>query len=146
MKNPLRLSLKPNERIWLNGAVIRVDRKVTIELMNDVQFLLEGHVIQPGEADTPLRQLYFILQMMIMNPTSAADARTMFSNSLTLLLASFTNPQILATLKEVDGLVAQGQVYDALKRIRSLYKIEADILKSDADEEPAPATLASARM
>ncbi|TIP15060.1 MAG: flagellar biosynthesis repressor FlbT, partial [Mesorhizobium sp.] len=46
MSNTLKISLKPNEKIYINGAVVRVDRKVTIELMNDVQFLLESHVIQ----------------------------------------------------------------------------------------------------
>ena len=57
MKNTLKISLKPNEKIYLNGAVIRVDRKVTLELLNDVQFLLESHVLQIDEASTPLRQL-----------------------------------------------------------------------------------------
>ena len=74
MKNTLKISLKPNEKIYLNGAVIRVDRKVTIELLNDVQFLLESHVLQTDEASTPLRQLYFILQVMLMNPTGADEA------------------------------------------------------------------------
>ena len=68
MTNTLKISLKPNEKIYINGAVIRVDRKVTVELMNDVQFLLESHVIQADDASTPLKQLYFILQVMLMNP------------------------------------------------------------------------------
>ena len=42
MKNTLKISLKPNEKIYLNGAVIRVDRKTTIELLNETQFLLES--------------------------------------------------------------------------------------------------------
>ena len=46
MKNTLKISLKPNEKIYINGAVLRVDRKVSIELLNDVQFLLENHVLQ----------------------------------------------------------------------------------------------------
>ena len=138
MKNPLRLSLKPNEKIWLNGAVIKVDRKVSIELLNDVQFLLESHVLQPAQANTPLRQLYFILQVMLMNPAGAEDARAMFRRSLPLLLASFTNQEILASLKDVDALVSQGQVYDALKRIRGLYAIEAAILDEAADAGSAP--------
>jgi flagellar biosynthesis regulator FlbT len=37
MKGTLKLSLKANEKIYINGAVVRPDRKVTIELMNDVQ-------------------------------------------------------------------------------------------------------------
>ena len=78
MKNTLRLSLRPNEKLYVNGAVIRVDRKVTVELLNDVQFLLEGHVLQAEDASTPLRQLYFILQVMLMNPQGADEAREMF--------------------------------------------------------------------
>jgi flagellar protein FlbT len=64
MKNTLKISLKPNEKIYINGAVVRVDRKVSIEFLNDVQFLLENHVLQPEDASTPLRQLYFIAQMI----------------------------------------------------------------------------------
>jgi hypothetical protein len=58
----LKVHLKPNERVYINGGVIKVDRKVTIELMNEVVFLLEGHILQEDEATTPLRQLYFIVQ------------------------------------------------------------------------------------
>ncbi len=67
MKNTLKISLKPNEKIYVNGAVIRTDRKVTLEFLNDVQFLLENHVLQPEDASTPLRQLYFIVQVMLMS-------------------------------------------------------------------------------
>ncbi len=121
MKNTLKISLKPNEKIYLNGAVIRVDRKVTIELLNDVQFLLESHVLQIDEASTPLRQLYFILQVMLMNPTGANDAYEMFRRSLPLMIASFSDPEITGTLKHIDRMVGEGHVYEALKAIRGLY-------------------------
>ena len=29
MTNTLKISLKPNEKIYINGAVLRVDRKVS---------------------------------------------------------------------------------------------------------------------
>ena len=41
----MRLYLRPGEKLYINGAVIRVDRKVSIELLNDVTFLLENHVM-----------------------------------------------------------------------------------------------------
>ncbi len=139
MKNTLRLSLKPNEKIYLNGAVIRVDRKVSIELLNDVQFLLEGHVLQAEDARTPLRQLYFILQVMLMNPQGAEEARAMFRRSLPLMLASFEDERIRAGLKQVDRMVGEDHVYEALKTIRSLYPLERIALDtSDLDEEGAP--------
>jgi flagellar protein FlbT len=132
--NTLKLSLKPNEKIYVNGAVIRVDRKVTLELLNDVQFLLEGHVLQAEDASTPLRQLYFIVQVMLMNPQGAADARDMFRRSLPLLLANFADEQIRNSLKHVDRLVSEGRVYEALKAIRSLYPLERIALEAEREE------------
>ena len=136
MKNTLKISLKPNEKIYLNGAVITVDRKVTIELLNDVQFLLESHVLQLNEASTPLRQLYFILQVMLMNPTGASQAYEMFRNTLPLMLASFSEPEICATLKQIDRMVGEGHVFEALKAIRSLYPLEHCAL-GENDDTPA---------
>lgn len=132
MKNTLRISLKPNEKIYINGAVVRVDRKVSIEFLNDVQFLLETHVMQPENASTPLRQLYFIAQIILMTPGAADEARAMFKKSLSLLLASFEDGGILAELKEIDRFVAEGQIYEALRAIRSLYPLEAEILAAGA--------------
>lgn len=134
MKNTLKISLKPNEKIYLNGAVIKVDRKVTLELLNDVQFLLESHVMQIEDASTPLRQLYFILQVMLMNPNGASDAQDLFRRSLPLLLVSFEDPEITATLKQVDRMVGEGHVYEALKAIRGLYPRELQTLGSNDDQ------------
>lgn len=131
MKHTLKISLKPNEKIYINGAVLRVDRKVSIELMNDVQFLLETHVLQADEASTPLRQLYFIVQIMLMNPDSADQALGMFRKSLTLLLVNFADERIKSALKNIDRQVSESQVYEALKAIRALYPIEQAILGGD---------------
>ena len=45
------ISLRGGERIYVNGAVLRVDRKVTLELINDVAFLLESQVMQVAGRD-----------------------------------------------------------------------------------------------
>ena len=124
MKSTLKISLKPGEKIYINGAVLRVDRKVSLELMNDVQFLLENHVLQPENASTPLRQLYFIVQIMLMNPTGAEEALAMFRRSLPLLIASFSDERVKSGLKDIDRLVGEGHVYEALKAIRALYPLD----------------------
>ena len=128
MKSTLRISLKSGERIFINGAVLRVDRKVAIEFLNDVTFLLENHVLQPEGATTPLRQLYFIIQMMLINPEGAAQSMVMFKKSIAMLLATFHNDEILAELKRIDAVVTSGRPFDALKAIRGLYPVEEKIL------------------
>lgn len=142
MTNTLKISMKPNEKIYINGAVIRVDRKVTVELLNDVQFLLQNHVIQAEDASTPLKQLYFIVQVMLMNPSDAAQAREMFRRSLPLLLASFDDAEICASLKQVDRMVGEGEIYEALKAIRALYPAERRALGGNDDVPGAQRPLA----
>ncbi|WP_163267320.1 flagellar biosynthesis repressor FlbT [Chelativorans alearense] len=129
MTNTLKISLKAGEKIYVNGAVIKVDRKVSLEFLNDVQFLLQNHVLQPEDAKTPLRQLYFIVQIMLMNPDGGDNAHELFRRTLANLLATFRNEPVLAGLKHVDTLVCEGQVYEALKAIRALYPLEEEILE-----------------
>ena len=143
MKNSLKITLKANEKIYVNGAVIRADRKVSLEFLNEVQFLLEGHVLQPEDASTPLRQLYFIIQMILMNPEGATDARDMLRRSLPLLLACFSDEQMLSSLKHIDRLVNEGHVYEALKALRGLYTHEEKIL-ARGDAQPAPIPMVAA--
>ncbi|OBQ77975.1 MULTISPECIES: flagellar biosynthesis repressor FlbT [unclassified Mesorhizobium] len=142
MSNTLKISLKPNEKIYINGAVVRVDRKVTIELMNDVQFLLESHVMQAEQASTPLRQLYFIVQIMLINPPGASEARDMFRRSLPMLIASFDNQEICSALKQIDRMVGEDHIYEALKAIRALYPLERQALGGNDDIPEAPRALA----
>lgn len=142
MKSTLRISLKSGERIFVNGAVLRVDRKVAIEFLNDVTFLLENHVLQPEQATTPLRQLYFIAQMALINPDGAEQSIAMFRKSVIMLLSCFKNEEVLAELKRVDALVTQGRAFEALKAIRGLYPIEDRILNN---QEMAPAMIEQIR-
>jgi len=137
MKNTFRISLKAGEKIYVNGAVIKVDRKVSLEFLNDVQFLLQQHVLQPEDANTPLRQLYFIVQVMLMGPEGADKTRPLLKDMLDNLLATFRNERILAGLKHVDSLVCEGQIYEALKAIRALYAIEEEILSAGRQQEQA---------
>jgi flagellar protein FlbT len=142
MKTTLKISLKPNEKIYLNGAVIKVDRKVTLELLNDVQFLLGSHVLQPDEATTPLRQLYFMIQVMLMDPAGSGEARAMFRRSLPLLLASFEDEEIVATLKQVDRTVGEGRLHEALKAIRALYHLEEQAMEAQMPPVEMPRPIA----
>ena len=71
MSGPIQISLKAGERIYINGAVVRAERKITLQFLNDVVFILETHVMQAEETTTPLRQLYFVVQALLMDPKNA---------------------------------------------------------------------------
>jgi flagellar biosynthesis repressor protein FlbT len=134
MSSSLQISLRPGERIYINGAVIRVDRKVTLEFLNDVTFLLENHIIFAEDTTTPLRQLYFVVQTMLIDPASHDSTKLMFEESMALLVASFKNPEILGGLATVYDLVGKNKLFEALKMIRAMFPIEEAVLA----KEPAP--------
>ncbi|MET0407024.1 MAG: flagellar biosynthesis repressor FlbT [Hyphomicrobium sp.] len=124
MAGGLKITLRAGERIFINGGVLRVDRKVSIELMNDVIFLLEQHVMTPEETTTPLRQLYFMIQMMLMDPALHMKASMMARESVSNLLASITDAHILKSLKEIEALLDSDRPFDALKKVRALLPTE----------------------
>jgi len=124
----MHLSLKAGERIFINGAVLRVDRKVSIELLNDATFLMENHVLQVSDATTPLRQLYFVVQAILIDPSSADKARSVFKDLFAATLESFSNEEIVQGLHDVAAMVEAERPFDALKIIRGLYPAENAVL------------------
>ena len=113
----MKISLRAGEQIYVNGAVLRVDRKVSLEIVNDVMFLLEGQVMQASDATTALRQLYFIVQLMLMNPTDIKDAAVLYLQHHAALLAVCENRQMLEGLAAVDELVGAARYYEASAKL-----------------------------
>ena len=116
----MNISLRRRERLFINGAVIRVDRKVNIELMNDVTFLLEHHVMQPEHATTPLRQLYFAIQTILMTPQDCAAARTLAKSLVRGLLKVTNDRAIHDALMIIDEQIECNRAFEALKCVRAL--------------------------
>lgn len=145
MKKNIHISLKGGERIYINGAVLRVDRKVSIEFLNDVTFLLENHVILAEEAKTPLKAHYFIAQTMLIDPTGAAAARDMFARSHALLMSTFEATEVRAGLEVARSLVEKDKVFEALKAIRALFPLEDRILTRHASDQSQQTRVASCR-
>jgi flagellar protein FlbT len=130
-RTTMRLGLRAGERLYINGAVIRVDRKVAIELLNDVSFLLEAHVMQPEETTTPLRQLYFAVQMILMDSAGGGHARRLADQLMASLNRTLENGDILAGLATTATQLGNNRVFDALKTIRGLFPTEARVLAGD---------------
>jgi len=134
MTKPFSISLKSGERIYINGAVVRVDRKVSLEFLNDVTFLLEAHVMQPDQTTTPFKQLYFIVQTMLMTPADTAAARQLFDSFYANLCKALTCPELLGALSEVQRLVDAKRYFEGLKTLRGCFAKEAEILRAGSSE------------
>jgi len=128
----MQIYLRAKDKVFINGAVIKADRKVSLELLNDATFLLENHVLQKEDATTPFKQLYFIVQMMLMDPSSVEQTKVIFKDMVAGLLESLTNRSLIEGVKDIDVSVSSGKAFPALKLIRELYPIEEAILNTEA--------------
>src|SRR5262249_26702525 len=90
----MNITLRAGERFFINGAVIRIDRKASIELLNEVTFLLENHVMQAEEATTLVRQIYFAVQIILMDPTAAATATPLARSLIESALGAYRAPDL----------------------------------------------------
>jgi len=134
MTSSFKIHLRPNERIYINGAVVRVDRRVSLEFLNNVTFLLENHVMQETDAKTPIRQLYFVVQSIIIDPQTAPLAQQLFVSSMLVLRQTVKDPAIASKLGEVEALVQGGRPFEALKTIRGLIPLEDEYLRSQTED------------
>ncbi|MDQ0317575.1 flagellar biosynthesis repressor FlbT [Amorphus orientalis] len=146
MTKPIQISLRAGERIYINGAVIRVGRKVTLELLNDVTFLLESHVMQVEDTTTPLRQLYFVVQTMLIDPRNAEATRALFESMHEALVDTCTNADIQEGLAEVKRHVEAHRPFDGLRTIRRLFAVEDSILGRSRQSESHGRTRAADRL
>ncbi|WP_321503975.1 flagellar biosynthesis repressor FlbT [Breoghania sp.] len=134
MTKSINLVLKAGERLFVNGAVLRFSRKTTVELMSDAVFLLESHVLQPDQTHTPLRQIYFAIQTILMDPKTAAPALNLANQLICAAQLAFSNAEILNGLDQVALLTETGRHFDAMKVVRSLYPVEAMIMSNNSVE------------
>lgn len=124
------LSLRAGAKAYINGAVVKVDRRVNLQLLNDVSFLLDQHVLQIEEATTPLRQIYFAIQSALIDPPSATRATQMAGAMLLRVMSAVETSVIAVELPLVAQNLEQRRYFDAMKRLRALFSVEDAILAS----------------
>ena len=79
--------------------------------------------MQAEEATTPVRQIYFAVQIMLMDPTAAASAAPLVRSLIDGHRRIYT-PELTGGLKSVAASLLRGRNFEALKALRSLFALE----------------------
>ncbi len=132
---PLKLSLRPGERFVVNGAVVQNgDRRASLVLQNKASVLREKDIMQPDEAASPARRIYFPIMLMYLDDHGADQAYGEFAARLAEFMGAVRDPGILAECVGVSKEVMAGEYYRALMRCRKLIAYENQRLGlSDVD-------------
>ena len=126
---PLKISLKPGERVAINGAVItNGDRRSSFVVQNKANILRERDIIQVEDANTPARRIYFPIMMMYLDVDGYQAYYDEFRGRMDEFMAAIQNPEILSTCLTIDKDVVSREFYRALKACRDLIAYEEKVL------------------
>jgi flagellar biosynthesis repressor protein FlbT len=130
---PLKLSLKPGEKLVLNGAVLtNGDKRASLIIQNKACLLREKDIMQPEEATTPARRIYLPIMMMYLDPGDSEQHYNDFALRMTEFMGAIRNNQALAACIEISRDVMQASYYKALMSCRKLFEFERERLSYDS--------------
>lgn len=125
----LAVKLKPGERLVVNGAVLHNgNTRNVIYFANRASILRERDVMQVEQAVTPSSRVYFVVQLMLLNPDDADSYRATFEQLMTALLRAFKSPPILKALTDCVYWVGEHDFYKALAALRPVLDYETKLL------------------
>ena len=135
---PLKLSLKPGEKFVLNGAVVQNgDRRGTLILQNKASVLREKDIMQPEEASTPARRIYFPVMMMYLDEAGAQKYYDDMARRLTEFMTATRNPNVLTECVNLSRHILENEYYKALMICRKLIDYEDEVLGNVASSVSA---------
>lgn len=125
---PLKINLKKNQKIIINGAVLENNnsRAVSFTLLNSTAILRDTEILTAEEAVTPASRVYYALQCMYIIPESEIEHRKNFEAFLEdYESAAPSSSEIVASIREE---VSAGRLYKGLRLVRQLIEHEGKVL------------------
>lgn len=128
---PLKLTLKPREKFVLNGGVvINGDRRSDLIIENQVSLLRERDVLQPDEADTPMKRIYFTIMMMYLDGGLEGDYYDQFTDLMTDFMCAVTTKEVVEKCHRILDDVHEQRFYTAMMMSKSLLPFEKERLEN----------------
>jgi flagellar protein FlbT len=129
----LKLTLKPGERIAVNGAVIvNGDRRTSFIIENQANVLRDRDVLQPADATTPAKRVYLPVMLMALDPAFDDGVHEDYRERLTEFVGVVGDPDALNACSRLAAHVANGEFYKALQVCRALIDWESTRLSDVA--------------
>ncbi len=135
----LRLTLKPNEKIVINGCVIRnADRRQMLTIENHADIVRGVDLLDENEAGSPVKRVYFFVQACLLKPDIRDELIPVVQKDLAALVPIF-HEEIGSHIFEAATHVACRDFYKAMRALRPLINYEARLLEKINGVETAMA-------
>lgn len=132
------LALAPYERFIVNGALLENGgRPSRIRIKdNDARVLRVGDALKPSEIDTPVKQVYYAIQLLITGDLEIEGTLPAIQAECKKLAAVFEviNPDLI---DELQQRLDRQNFYSALCHLRQIIPLEAKLLEMKTPLEAA---------
>src|SRR6266545_1698847 len=111
---PLKITLKPHERLILGGAVVRnggASARLLVE--NEVPILREKDILSEAAANSPCRRIYFVIQLMYVDEKNLAEHHKLYWTLVADALGAA--PSLTRFIDPISRCVVEKNYYQALK-------------------------------
>ena len=126
----LVLKLAPGERVLVNGAVIlNGERRARFSILTPGANILRlRDALHPDEAKTPVKRVCYVAQLILSGDAPSDEGSKQLLLGIEQLSQVFRDPDSRALLADATRWVSAGNVYQALKSLRSLLPREERLM------------------
>lgn len=124
---PLKITLKPHEKMIIGGAVITGGKTATnFVIENKVPVLREKDILSEDDAYTPARRIYLVIQLMYIDGKNLTKLHGTYWNLARDLLKAA--PSMLGLIDQISEHILDNRYYQALKLAKKLITYEEEVL------------------
>ena len=127
------LKLAPEERFYVNGTVFENGEEAgSIRVPGpDVMVLRSRDALKPTEVTTPVKQVYYAIQLLITRDVDEADTLPSLEKACDELRLAFApaDPDLIPILQE---LIRRRNYFSALCYLKQIVALEAQLLGEEA--------------
>lgn len=125
---PLKLTLKPGERIIVGGAVLTNGSTVANLLVeNRVPLLRQKDILTEEHATTPCRKIYLVIQLMYIGDGLTTELAQLYWDLVRDVIAAAPSTNDL--ISQISAYIVESSFYPALKVAKKLISYEEELLE-----------------
>jgi flagellar protein FlbT len=124
---PLKITLKPGEKIIIDGAVIKNGEKAsTFYIENKATILREKDIMREEDAITYCSKIYFIIQLMYLDGKNMVEYHNIYWKLVQDLVEAV--PRATGIVDAISQNILEENYYKALKLAKRLIAFEKEVL------------------
>ena len=124
---PLKIRLKPNERMIVGGTVItNGNTRCDLLIENKVSILRQKDIMREKDADSPCRKIYFTIQLMYIDEENLIEHHNTYWKLVQDIVKAA--PSMLALIDQTSEHILNNKYYQALKLAKKLIDYEQEII------------------